>query len=506
MTLDPQTPVLVGVGQVTERPDPDLPIAERQEPVELMARALRAAGEDSAASGGGQDLLARAQSLRVILPLSWRYVNPGILVAQRLGITPQELALTAIGGNNPLTVVNATALQISRGELDVALVTGAECIFSRRAARRHQGRPVLGWTTQADDTTLPVMLGTTRDPVTPDEQAAGLDRPLRVFPLFENALRAASGQTIDEHQRQVSELWARFSSVAASNPYAWSREPRTAREIRASGPSNRMVSFPYPKLMNANDRVDQGAALILCSVRAAREAGVPEDRWVFPVAGADAHDHWFLSERQDLQSSPAIGLAGNRALALAGIGIDDVAHIDLYSCFPCAVQIAAGALGLALDDPGRPLTVTGGLGFAGGPGNNYVSHSIATMAECLRADPGALGLVTGLGWYSTKHAVGVWSTTPPPAGFRHQSPQDEVDALPRRGAAPDYEGDATIETYTVVYDRDGEPELAIVSVLTGDGSRAWGNITGRDDMVGLTEREGCGRTVRLAPGRRAELR
>lgn len=241
-------------------------------------------------------------------------------------------------------------------------------------------------------------------------------------------------------------------------------------------------------------------------MRAAREAGVPEDRWVFPVAGADTHDHWFLSERHDLRSSPAIALAGTSALSLAGIDIDDVAHVDLYSCFPCAVQIAARELGLAVDDPGRSLTVTGGLGFAGGPGNNYVSHSIASMTERLRGDPGTFGLVTGLGWYSTKHAIGVWSTTPPAAGFRHETPQDAVDALPRRSPAPDFEGDATIETYTVVYDRDGDPELAVVSVLTSDGSRAWGNITGRDDMVGLTETEGCGRAVRLASGGRAELR
>ena len=212
-----------------------------------------------------------------------------------------------------------------------------------------------------------------------------------------------------------------------------------------------MISFPYPKLLNANDRVDQGAALILCSVEAARSAGVPEDRWVFPLSGADAHDHWFLSHRRDLSSSPAIRLAGERALRLAGLGIDDVAHIDLYSCFPCAVQIAANELGLSTTDPGRPLTVTGGLGFAGGPGNNYVTHSIATMADRLRRHPGSVGLVTGLGWYVTKHAVGTWSTVPPTHGFAFDSPQDEVDGLPQRVPASDYEGDAVVETYTVIH-------------------------------------------------------
>ncbi len=193
-------------------------------------------------------------------------MNPGLLVSERLGIAPRELALTAIGGNNPQTVLSRTALQIAGGELDVALVSGAECLYTRHAARRHPDRPVLEWTTQADDTPIPVMLGTDRVPVTDVEAARGLDRPLRVFPLFENALRAAAGETIEEHQRTVSELWARFSSVAATNPFAWSPRARTAQEVRSTGPSNRMVSFPYPKLMNANDRVDLGAALILCSV------------------------------------------------------------------------------------------------------------------------------------------------------------------------------------------------------------------------------------------------
>jgi acetyl-CoA C-acetyltransferase len=240
-------------------------------------------------------------------------------------------------------------------------------------------------------------------------------------------------------------------------------------------------------------------------VSAARDAGVPEDRWVFPLSGADAHDHWFLSHRADLRSSPAIGRAGKSALALAGAGIDDVAHIDLYSCFPCAVQIAAHELGLPLEDP-RRLTVTGGLGFAGGPGNNYVSHSIATMAQRLRADPGALGLVTGLGWYVTKHAVGVWSTAPPPSGFRRGDPQPEVDALPQRTPAAGYEGEADIETYTVVHDRDGQPEFAVLALLTPDGHRAWARTADDDDMDGLVREEGCGRRVRLAGDGRVEMR
>ncbi|HEY7947493.1 MAG TPA: acetyl-CoA acetyltransferase [Acidimicrobiales bacterium] len=505
MALDPRTPVLVGVGQVTERPVAGQAVSDRAEPVDLMAGALRAAATDCAGAGAGGRLLARAASLRIMVPLSWGYINPGLLVSDRLGLTPKEQALTAIGGNGPQTVVNATARAIAAGDLDVALLAGADCIYTRLAARRDPQRPVLPWTVQPPGTEEPVKLGQDRAPTTEVETARGLDRPNRVYPLFENALRAASDESIDEHQAKVARIWARFSEVAASNPNAWFTEPRSALEIATVGPDNRMVSFPYPKLCNANDRVDQGAALILCSVEAARSAGVPQDRWVFPLSGADACDHWFLSHRHDLHSSPAIRLAGAAALRLAGVGVDDVAHLDLYSCFPCAVQIAADELGIAVDDPDRPLTVTGGLAFAGGPGNNYVSHSIAAMAGRLRADPGSLGLVTGLGWYVTKHAVGLWSTTPPAGGFVYAHPQDEVDRLPQRAAAPDFVGDATVETYTVVHERVGHPDHAIVALLTDDGARAWGTVTDPDTLRSLEVEEGCGRRARLRADGHTEL-
>jgi acetyl-CoA C-acetyltransferase len=505
MALDPRTPVLVGVGQVSERPDPGRPLEGRAEPVELMARALRAAAADCGGAGSGQRLIGRVGSLRIMVPLSWRYINPGILVAERLGISPAEQALTAIGGNNPQTVASLTARAIAAGDVDVALITGADCIFTRIAARRDPGRPVLPWTVQPPQTPEPVRIGSDRAPATEIETARGLDRPVTVYPLFENALRAAAGEDIAPHQEKVADLWARFSVVAATNPAAWSTRSWTAEELRTVGPGNRMVGFPYPKMFNANDRVDQGAALILCSVGAARDAGVPEDRWVFPLAGADASDHWFLSHRRDLHSSPAIRLAGRRALELAGTGIDDIAHFDLYSCFPSAVQIAANELGLRVDDPDRPLTVTGGLTFAGGPGNNYVSHSIATMADRLRAEPGSTGLVTGVGWYLSKHAIGVWSSEPPDHGFRFDSPQDDVDAMPRRVAAPDLEGDAVVESYTVVHDRHGGPGRGILSLLTGDGARAWGNLTDPDALASLESAEGCGRTARLFADGSAQL-
>ena len=505
MALDPRTPVLVGAGQVLSPPDPDLALNERPEPVELMAEALRTAAQDCGGTGAGERLLRCAQSLRVMVPLSWRYVDPAQLVADRLGIEVAEHALSVIGGNSPQTIVADAATAIAHGHLDVVLVAGAECTWTRLAARRGQDR-VLPWTTQSPATPPPVLLGAERAPVTDDELAQGLDRPRNVFPLFENALRAAAGEGIEEHQRRVSRLWSRFSEVAASNPHAWSRRVWTPEELSTVSQDNRMVAFPYPKRMNANDRVDMGAALIVCSLGAALSAGVPDDRMVFPLAAADAHDHWFLSQRRDLHSSPAIAAAASAALSAAGVGSDDVRFVDLYSCFPCAVQMAAAAIGLELDDPSRPLTVTGGLSFAGGPGNNYVTHSLAALAQRLRTEPGAVGLVTGLGWYATKHAVGLWSSAPGRVPFRHVVPQEEVDAAARRAPASDPEGELIVETYTVIHDRAGQPQLGILALLDAEGRRAWANVTAPDDLWGLETEEGCGRRVKLLADGRVDLR
>ncbi len=506
VSLDPRTPVLVGVGQVTSRPAASDPITARPEPSELMVRALEEAAADCGAPGAGRKLLERAQTLRILPPLAWRYPNPGLLVAERLGISPAETALGSIGGNGPQSIASRTALAISEGKLDVALIAGAECLGTRVSARRDPDQPVLPWTTQPAGTPEPVLLDEERDPVTALERSASLDRPVRVFPLFANALRFASGRSIEEDALFVSEMWARFSDVAARNPYAWSRTARTAEEIRTVGPSNRMVAFPYPKLEIANDRVDQGAAFILCSLASARSAGVPEDHLVYPVSGSDANDHWFLTHRMDLHSSPAIRTASARALDLAGIGIDDVAHLDIYSCFPCAVQIAAAEIGLPVNDPGRPLTLTGGLGFAGGPGNNYVSHAIATLAATLRRS-GGTGLVTGLGWYSTKHSVGVWSSSPPVDRFSYENVQSEVDALPQRAPAPSSEQttDGEVETYMVMVGRDDSPELGIVALLTPEGARAWGTITDVDTLSFMMTEEGCGRRARLRADGRVEV-
>ncbi len=534
MALDPRTPVIVGVGQATNRPGSEGAgsLADRPEPVGLMVDAVRAALEDcdGAAPGGaaprGHQLLSHVQSVRVADPLSWRYENPGALVAEALGIEPDEVMVTTIGGNNPQSMVSATALAIGRGELDAAVLVGADCVYTESANRRDAGRPMLPWTVQPADTARPTVFGNDRRGTTEAEEERGLDLPIHVFPLFENALRAEAGRSLDEHRDRIGRLWSEFSEVAAANPSAWLPEARTTEEVITATEANRMIAYPYTKLLTANMQVDQGAAVLMCSASTARSAGIAEDRWVFPLAGADADDHWFLSHRLDFHSSPAIRLAGAAALTLAGTEVGGLGPVDLYSCFPSVVQIAARELGLPIDDPSRPLTVTGGMTFAGGPGNNYGTHAVAAMVGALRADPGSRGLVTGLGWYLTKHSVGVYGTEPPTpggrglgrasslpdgtvveeaAGFAWASPQAGVGALPQCAPDADAEGEVTVETYSVAYGRTGSPERAVVACRTPAGRRAWATVLDADQLAVLVTEEGCGRLGTLRPGGLVDL-
>jgi len=490
MDLDPRTPVLIGAGQVNQRnEDP------ATEPVDLMALAAREAADPR--------VLEALDSIRVVNLLSWRYRDPGLLIGRRVGAPEAATMYTGIGGNTPQSLVNRTCLDIQQGRADVVLLAGGETWRTRMRLRAKGIRP--DWTKQ--DESIPVPPGAGGDvPMSgPAEDRIGLDRPSFVYPLFEQALRIADGESIADHRLRTGELWAQFSTVAAGNPHAWVREALSAADIVETGPHNRMISWPYPKLMNSNNMVDQAAAVVLCSVEKATQLQIPRDSWVFPYAGTDSHDTYSIAERRELHRCPAIRIAGERVLELAGVGIDDLEYVDLYSCFPSAVQVAARELGLPVGDPARPLTVTGGLTFAGGPWNNYVMHSIATMAGLLRDNPGSRGLISANGGYLTKHSFGVYSTTPPSESFRWEDVQDAVDREPTRTAVVDWSGTGTVESWTTPYDRDGNPEKAFLTVQTPEGARALAVITDAGDAAATVAADIAGATVTVDPDGKATL-
>jgi acetyl-CoA C-acetyltransferase len=448
-TIHPRTPVLVGAGQIQAGGDaPD--------PVVLLAEACRRAAAPR--------LLERADSIRVIRIVSRGYPDPARLLGEELRAVPEETVYTYHGGHNPQLQVAHAAWDIFRGAAEFVILGGAESWRTRRALKRRGA--VANWLTQDRASRPTRVIGDPLPAADPAEAEIGFGDPVQAYPLFEVAWRAARRLSPDEHIRRISELWSRFSAVAAANPHARVRAFHDAHEIRTVSESNRMVGYPYPKLLVANDDVDQAAALVLCSVERARSLGIPADQWVFIHGAGQAADTPAVSNRWDLARSPAIAAAGAAALRQAQIGVNDVAYLDVYSCFPCAVEIAAAELGLGLD---RQLTVTGGLTFAGGPWNNYSTHAIAALHERLIADPGSYGLCTANGGLLTRQAVGVYSTAPPGSVPVAPSVWQGTRA---RTAVPDYEGPAALETYTVMHDREGAPTVAYLACLTPDGSRA----------------------------------
>ncbi|HEX7946042.1 MAG TPA: acetyl-CoA acetyltransferase [Phenylobacterium sp.] len=474
--MDERTPVLIGAGQFTYRGDP----GQSPSPTRLLKIAAERAADDA---GIGAQGLAGLDSI-VVAPSA--IAQPGASrsrgapfssnapaqLAAMVGAKPRWAALSAMGGNSSQYMINVLAERIARGETDLGLAIGCEVLGSV-SKRMGKGLGFDDWEA-AEDLSLdaPPVLGDTRPGVSPYEARHGLDRPINIYPIFENALRARDGRSLGDHAARIGALFERFTEVAADNPHAWFPTRRSAEELTTVSERNRMIGFPYPKLLNAIMEVDQSAGVLIASVKRARELGVPEDKWVYLHGCADAHDLWHVLERQDFHSSPAMRLTGQRAFEMAGIGPDDLKYIDLYSCFPSAVQVGAEELGLPLDDP-RGFTVTGGLPYAGGPGNNYAMHSAATMVQKLRDAPGAYGLVTANGWYLTKQSTGIYSTTPPKGPFERQDPgvlQRQIDGLPHPEVVEQPQGRGVIETYTVVHKREG-PFLGIVVGRDAEGRR-----------------------------------
>ncbi len=483
--------MIAGVGQCDQR----CPPGEARSPIALFAQSARLAADDA-----GHGLLGRVDTVATVAIVSWPYPDPSRLVAAELGIEPRRTVLSTTGGNSPQLLLNELGERIRRGDCDTVLLGGAETVHTRWRARR-EPRTQISW--PMDDGPPCTDVVGVEIPGTDDwEMAHQLVAPTMVYPLFETALRAEAGRSVAEHQQAVGALWSHFADVAARNPHAWSRQAYSPSEIVDTSPENRMVVFPYTKRMCANIDVDQSASVLMCSYETARAAGIADDRLVFLHAGADAHDHWWVTTRASLARSVAIGAATHAALDACSLTIDDVARFDLYSCFPAAVQMAMASIGLAGPTAGdnRPLTVTGGLGFAGGPANNYPTHAVAAMTEQLRADPGSVGLTTALGWYATKHSVGVWSTRPPADGYRRvdrAATQAVVDAAPARVAGGAYSGSIDIEATAVVMERDGTPSIGVIAGLAPNGARILATSRDADALTSMCSDPWEGRNVAI---------
>lgn len=458
MNLD-RMPVLIGVGQVTKK---DEPLESCSSPVDLIIESARKASEDT---GIGEAILKQLDELVLVRCFQETFRNSPQLVADRIGASQARCYLTPYGGNIPQYLMNRYSEAIVRGEIDLVMFAGSEALDNQIRLAKAGIKP--NWEAKQDSDFE--YLFPNKPLCSKMEHVHQLSVPSNIYPMFENALRHHYDRSIEDHQTKLGELFSGFTQVAAKTPTSWYPIARSAEAIAKATPKNRYVGWPYTKFMNAMNNINQGAALILSSAGRAKALGVPEHRWVYLHGVADAHDTVNLTERVNYYSSPAIKKIGEVAFEQAGFSMDEVAFLDIYSCFPVAVEVACDMLGIAIDDP-RGLTVTGGLPYHGGAGNNYVMNSIATMADILRENPGKKGMITANGGYLTKHSIGLYSTEPPAAAsselvWKRRNPteyQAELDAMPHPESESQPKGKGKIEAYTVLFNRDNEPVHGLV--------------------------------------------
>lgn len=494
MTIEKRTPVLVGLAQSVDRmSEPGKGLS----PQDMMAAVSRAAIADSRAHGveAAIDCVAVVrlfQDSGFGAPFGQQNNLPHA-VASRLGATPARMLYGPVGGNSPQMLANHFAHAISRGEQDVVLLAGCEPLRSQ--ARAQKAGITLDWS-ENSPTDAEQWPEKTRY-ASAHEMQHGIALPVNIYPLFENALAARYGRTPIEQRWHIGRLMERFAAVAAGNPYAQLPIARTAHEIITPGDDNRYIGYPYTKYLNANMFVDQAAAILLMSTATADRLGVPAGKRVYCHGNADTHEKILITRRVNYHSSPAIRIGAAHALRQAGLTPADIVHMDLYSCFSSAVEIAADEIGIAHDDP-RGLTLTGGLPYFGGPGNNYSLHAIAEVAARCRADPGAPGLVFANGGYLTSHSFGVWNTSP--KVFERTDPathQAEIDSMDSPPFVERPEGQGTVETYTVVHHR-GVPAFALLIGRLDDGARFLAQV--HEDPGSLIDVAVIGRRVQVKPG------
>jgi acetyl-CoA C-acetyltransferase len=463
------TPVIIGVGEIKDRPcEP----AEGLEPLALMAAALREAERDAGAA-----LLQQLDSLSIVCEVSWPYDDAPGLLAQRLGVEPRHRQYGEIGGETPVKFIHEAALRVARGECRLAAVVGAEAQYTVNAAAK--AGVTLPWTPRS----------TGKDPLRSGDhahrtaRAHGIYQPITVYPLYENATAADWGQTPGQALRESGALWERYARAAAVTPTAWSHQPFSAEEIVTPTADNRLIAWPYTKRMVANPAVNLGAAVLVTTLAYARELGVPEERLVCVLGGAAASEPRDYLMRDQFRRSHAQEAVLEAAADMAG-GAERFDLTELYSCFPVVPKMARRILGLA--DP-TSVTTIGGLSFFGAPLNNYMLHAAAGMVRALRERGRGLGLLYGQGGFVTKHhglLLGRQSDVPPQltADYSVQSLADG-----RRGAVPPvtehHSGPAVVETFTVVYDRDGSPRFGTVVALTETGERLLARVDASDEQT-----------------------
>ncbi len=475
-------PVLVGASQLTNREKTE----KQKNPVDFMAEACRMAAKDAAISDlDGVDTICVVNCLSRILE------RPGEDLAKILGIESPKTYYSTVGAVSPQWFVNESAEKIYSGKAEVVLICGAESFYTKEKIP-HFGHSLEYYVSNYKKSAS-MFTGDKRQPYTSIEARYGLILPILMYPMFENALRAYWGQSMEDHILELSSFCSKFSEIASGNKYSWSREFRSAEDIATVTDENKMAAFPYTKAMCANMTVNQAAAVIMTNLERAEAYGISEDKMVFLRGSGAAEDNFLVSERPELWASPSVCEAVDLALADVSLSLDEIQFLDFYSCFPCVPRIVREMLKMSPSDP-RPLTVTGGLTYFGGPGNNYTLHAICQMMDILRENPESFGMVHTISWFLSKNSIGIYSAKPGANPWTPRDSKKKPIKYPAVNVVDKAEGKGTVESFVVTYNRHGQPKDAIIMGRDQSGNRFIANVEPENRSVEqMTKEEPIGK-------------
>jgi acetyl-CoA C-acetyltransferase len=483
------TPIIVGAAQITQKKDVDIPL----DPINLITEASNNAIEMS----GVDSLQNCIDTIYMSTISSWIYDDAPSRLSNLLGIKPSQKYSAPISGNIPQLLVNKSAKKISLGTSKAILIAGGEASYSKYRAKKKDIK--LNWPKPP-----PRAVNEARKAIvfylSSFENQYKLTNPTYIYALIETAFRAESGRSLKEHLDFIGKLYERFSHIASENPYAWEQNQFNREEIITPSVVNRIVCHPYTKRMVANLYVDQSAALVMTSEKIAQELGIDQKFWVYPMGGADLKNIFYMAQRPQLHDSPAIREASRLSLEQAGLNLDDINVFDLYSCFPCMVEIARQEIGIPEDDP-RDLTLTGGLSFFGGPFSSYSMHSIVTAVNLIQKNPSMKVMILANGGYNTSESVGIYGNKPPARPWQeieYIDIQQKINAKALPKPIEIANGNLTIEAYTIIYDRKSLPEWGVVMGHLESGERTLAFIIADSEtLLNLEQQELVGVTFKV---------
>ncbi len=482
-------PVIVGAAQITQNKAIKVPL----DPLKLIAKASLNAIEMS----GVDSLKNQIDTIYMSTISSWIYDNPPELLAKLLNIKISQKYVAPISGNIPQLLVNKASKAISKGESNLVLISGGEASYSTYRSKKK--KLSLNWPKPP-----PKAVNKARKAIifylSQFENQYKLINPTYIYALIETALRASLGRALKEHADSIGRLYEKFSKIASENPYAWEKTQYNAEEITTPSMDNRIVCHPYTKRMVANLYVDQAASIIITSEGLAREFGIDPKLYVYPMGGVDLKNIFYLSQRPKLYDSPAIREASHLVLDQAGLRLEDIDAFDLYSCFPCMVEIAKREIGIEEHDP-RDLTLTGGLSFFGGPFSSYSMHSIVSAVDLIQKNPSMKIMVLANGGYNTVQSIGIYGNKPPPEAWYENDYEDIQNSMidkPLPEPIVKAYGNLTIEGYTIINDRKGLPDYGVVIGRLESGERTFASIiTDSETFLKLEKQELVGKTYQV---------